>query len=352
MIPSLWLFGAGVAWATCQAGELERFEASQLHMGTKFTIVLYAPGEELANQGFQSAFDRIAALDGCLSDYDGDSELSRFSQAAPHAQLVPISEDLWAVLLTAQEISQLSQGAFDVTAGPLTRLWRRARRQRVLPTPERLAAARDAVGSQHLELAPPARSARLLREDMRLDVGGIAKGYAVDEALIALGRLGIDRAIVNASGDIAASGPPPGKSGWKVGIAPLEPEAPPSVFGQLTHGAIATSGDAFQNVEIDGVRYSHIVDPRTGLGLTQHSSVSVLAPTGIEADALASAASVLGPAEGLALIERLTGVEALFVWQEGEEVMTRSSSGFKDWIDAMGTVLEPQATTASGPANE
>ena len=172
MIPSLWLFGAGVAWATCQANELERFEASQLHMGTKFTIVLYAPCEELANQGFRSAFDRIAVLDRCLSDYDGDSELSRLSQTAPHAHPVPVSDDLLAVLLKAQEISRVQPGRFRRDG--------RTAHSAVATDPAATDAAdsrstgrrASAVGYQHLELAPPSRAARLTRKHMRLDVEG------------------------------------------------------------------------------------------------------------------------------------------------------------------------------------
>ena len=167
---------------------------------------------------------------------------------------------------------------------------------------------------------------------MRLDLGGIAKGYAIEQALIELQRQGIDRAIVNASGDMAASGPPPGKPGWLVGIAPLEPEASPSVFGYLAHEAIATSGDAFQYVEIDGARYSHIVDPRTGLGLTERSSVSILATNCTDADGLASTVSVLGPSAGLKLVEQLPDTEALIVTQQDGKVVTRQTSGFAKWI--------------------
>ncbi len=302
MILNAWLLGAGVALATCQPAGLERFESAQPHMGTKFIIVLYAPDEELANRAFEAAFRRIAELDRTLSDYDEQSELSRLSRTAPTPQRVGVSDDLLAVLSSAQRLSVLSHGAFDVTVGPLTRLWRRARRQGELPTQARLQEALAAVGYQSLVVDAQEHTAQLLKPHMRLDVGGIAKGYALDQALRELQRLGIDRAIVNASGDMAASGPPPDKPGWLVGIAPLQPSAPPSVFGYLTHQAIATSGDAFQYVEIAGVRYSHIVDPQTGLGLTQRSSVSILAPNGTDADGLASAVSVLGPESGLKLV--------------------------------------------------
>lgn len=339
MILNAWLLGAGVALATWDAGELARFERTELHMGSKFVILLYAPDEPTANRAFDAAFARIAALNRCLSDYESDSELTLLSKTAPSPQPVPISADLWAILWRAQEISAQSQGAFDVTVGPLTKLWRRARRQRELPSPERLAEARAAVGYQSLVLDPATHTAQLLKPGMRLDLGGIGQGFAVDEAMKELARCGIERALINASGDLTALGPPPGQPGWLVGIAPLEPTAPPSLFGYLVRQSLSTSGDAFQFVEIDGKRYSHIVDPHTGLGLTHRSSVSILASNCTDADALATAASVLGAEEGLKLIERCPNVEALFVIADTEQSMndkatTRQSSGFAQWATA------------------
>ncbi len=331
MILNAWLLGAGVVFATCHSSDLERFEAAQLHMGTKFIIVLYAPNEELANQGFQAAFARIAALDATLSDYNRESELSRLSRTAPTPQGIGISRDLWAVLHAARQLSIATDGAFDVTVGQLTRLWRRARRQHRLPTDARLREARAATGYTSLRLDAKRHTARLLKPKMRLDLGGIAKGYAVDQALVELQQLGITRALVNASGDMSASGPPPGKPGWLVGVAPLQPSAKPSRFGLLAHQSIATSGDAFQFVEIDGRRYSHIVDPHTGLGLTQRSSVSILASNGTDADAIASAVSVLGPDAGLAFVKQRPGIEALIVVKKEGHIVTRQTKGFCQW---------------------
>jgi len=331
MIPNVWLLGVGLVCAIGNAGQLERFEATQTHMGSKFVIALYAPDEESANRAFAAAFARIAALDACLSDYAAESELVRLSDSAPTADPIRLSDDLFAVLSRAQAISRQSQGAFDVTIGPLTKLWRRARYQRQLPSEKRLQEACAAVGYESLVLDADARTARLLKPHMRLDLGGIGQGYAVDQVLRELEKLGIHAALVNASGDIAAAGPPPGQPGWLVGIAPLEAKAPPSVFGYLVNQAISTSGDAFQFVELNNVRYSHIVDPRTGLGLTQRSSVSILAPNCTDADALATAASVLGPTQGVQWIEQLPDVEALFVVAEGDQVLTKQTSGFGKW---------------------
>ena len=331
MILNAWLFGAGVALATCYSGGEQRFESAEYHMGTRFILVLYAADENVANQAFSAAFARIAALDATLSDYETDSELNALSRAAPTPHPVGVSDDLWAVLSAAQHLSAETQGAFDVTVGPLTKLWRRARRQGQLPSPSRLRAAQAATGYESLVLHPQRQAVQLLKPNMRLDVGGLAKGYAVDQALAELERFGVTRALVNASGDMSASGPPPGTVGWLVGIAPLKPRALPSVFGRLAHQSIATSGDAFQFVEIDGQRYSHIVDPRTGLGLSQRSSVTILAAKGIDADAIASAVSVLGPDKGLELVRQRPQVEALIVLQDDDHVVTRQTDGFRQW---------------------
>jgi thiamine biosynthesis lipoprotein len=303
-------------------------------MGVDFTIVLYAQNEDAAQRGFKAAFARIEQLNGIMSDYDPQSELSRLSHAAPTEKPVPLSDDLYVLLKQSLHWSRASDGAFDVTVGPIVRLWRRARRQQELPSSERLAEARAAVGYQNLRLDPEHKTAALAKPNMRLDLGGIAKGYAVDEALKTLRALGIRRALVNGSGDIGAGDPPPGETGWKIGIAPLEadgPESvrPPSRILLLANRAVATSGDAFQYVEIAGKRYSHIVDPRTGLGLTDHSSVSVVAPNCTTADALASAVSVLGPDKGLALVDRTEGAAALLLRAPHGKPQTHASKRFE-----------------------
>jgi len=312
-------------------GPKQKFQSTERHMGTDFTIVLYAPDERAANRGFQAAFARIHQLDQILSDYNEASELSRLGAASPTSAPIRVSDDLWHALERSKHFFDLSEGAFDITVGPLTRLWRRSRRQRELPSDELLKEARSATGQQHLRLDPKSHSVELLRPKMRLDAGGIGQGLAADAALAELRKLDLPRAIVNASGDIVAGDPPPDAAGWKVGIGPLDPKAPPSRFLLLARQAISTSGDAFQFVEIGGTRYSHIVDPRTGLGVTRRSSVSVMASDATTADALATALCVLGPDAGIQLAERLPDVEALFVYQDGSETKTKSTSGAMLW---------------------
>jgi len=312
-----------------EAPSLDRYEFQQPEMGMPFRIVLYARDQETASSSAKAAFERIKQINDIMSDYDPDSELSKLSHSSGQGLEVQVSAELWLVLGRAQALAGQSGGAFDVTVGPYVNLWRRARRVHELPDPARLAKARESVGYQHVRLNPKKRAVELLVPDMRLDLGGIAKGYAVDEALRALRRLGITRALVEAGGDVAVSDAPPGKTGWRFELAPLDiTNAPPAQFLLLKHRAISTSGDLNQRLEINGRRYSHIVDPRTGIGLTDHSLVSVIAPDSITADSLTKVVSVLGPKPGLKFIEATSGAAARIMRKPEEKIEVYESSRF------------------------
>jgi thiamine biosynthesis lipoprotein len=315
------------------AGEsLERYEFAQIHMGVPFTIRFYAPDQAVATEASRAAFRRIKQLNAMLSDYDPESELMRLSRTAGSGQAVKVSPELLLLLSRSKELWRRSDGAFDVTVGPVVRLWRRARRDGRLPDAAALAEARRAVGSQFLKIDVKGGTVELAQPGMRLDLGAIAKGYAADEALRVLKEHGVSRALVDASGDLAVGDPPPGRQGWRIAVAPLDrKDRGPRPSLVIANGAVATSGDAYQHVEIGGVRYSHIVDPKTGLGLTTSSSVTVIAPDGMTADALASAVSVLGPQRGLALIEETKGAAALVVQVEDSEPVTFVSERFEEF---------------------
>ncbi|MBC8356856.1 MAG: FAD:protein FMN transferase [Planctomycetes bacterium] len=313
---------------------LSRFEATQSQMGTDIVIVVYSPTEELAHNAFAAGFGRIATINRVMSDYEPSSELSRLSRAAPTERPMSVSKDLFLVLLAAESLSRRTNGAFDVTVGPLTKLWRRARRRSEYPAENLLEAASAATGYRNLKLDPRTQTAELVLPKMRLDLGGIAKGFAGDEALRSMAELGVTRAIVNAGGDVVAGEAPPDEAGWRVGIASLERDAPPTRFIRVANAAVATSGDIWQSVEIDGTRYSHILNPRTGLGLTTRSSVTIIAPTGIVADSLASAVSVLGPKSGIKLVEETTATEALILIQGEVGVRAHQSSSFDELLDS------------------
>ena len=323
---SIWLSALVAAAATVTAAE--PFSARQRHMGTDVTIRLVAADQVTADRAFQAAFARIEVLEKVMSDYDAESEISRLVLQAPMKEPVTISQDLWLVLRRAEAISAASEGAFDVSVGALSRLWRRARRQKELPSRDRLKQALQSVGYEAVVLGKKQPTIQLQRPGVRLDLGGIGKGFAADAALDQLRKMGFPSALVDAGGDLAIGAAPPGKAGWRIGVAPLQADGPPSRFLQLSNCGIATSGDAWQFVEIDGRRYSHILDPGTGIGLTTRSSVTVIASDATVADGLASAVSVLGPKKGLALIEHFKGASALVVQASAGEVKTWKSCHF------------------------
>jgi thiamine biosynthesis lipoprotein len=305
-----WIVWIGVLLATADvaAEDLRRYEFSQVHMGVPFRVTLYAPTKAVANRAATAAFARIGKLDGILSDYNRESELMRLCRSAKPGRPVRVSEELFTVLARAAVISNRSDGAFDVSVGPLVKLWRRARRRKRLPDPDDLTAAKRAVGYGAIRMDKKKRTVELLKTGMLLDLGGIAKGYAGDEALKALRKAGVSRVLIDGGGDIVVGDPPPGKPGWRIGVAKLGAEdGLPSRYFTLKNAAVATSGDAFQAVEIGGQRYSHIVDPKTGVGLTIRSSVTVVARDGMTADVLASAVSVLGRCGGAGLMAKFPG---------------------------------------------
>jgi len=326
----LWLLGITAPAGVPGASDLSRFEFSGVEMAVPIRIVLYAGDKETAAGAAEAALKRIGQLNDILSDYDPESELRRLCVTSGPGNPVPVGPDLWKVLTAAQSLSKRSDGAFDVTVGPVVRLWRRARRQTALPSEERLRAARQLVDYRLVRLHPDRRAVELGQADMRLDLGGIAKGYAVDEALAVLREHGITRALVDAGGDLAVGDPPPDRPGWRIAVARLANDGPPSDYLQLVNRAVATSGDAWQFVEIDGWRYSHIVDPHTGVGLTDHASVTVVAADCITADSLASAVSVLGPQKGLALIEATPEAAALIVRAPEGTVQSHRSQRWKE----------------------
>ncbi len=307
-----------------------RFTFTEPHMGTRFKIIVYADDEAAAKAAVTAAFQRIADLDGIMSDYRPTSELMRLCQKSG-GQPVRVSDDLFRVLERSQEVAELSDGAFDVTVGPIVRLWRNARRTHELPDPKELAQARELVGYRNVRLNARNRTVQLMKPGMRLDLGGIGKGYAADAALATLKEHGIGQALVAAGGDIAVSGPPPGTDGWNIGIAPLlDPDAKPSRYLILHDAGVSTSGDSEQYLEINGKRYSHIVDPRTGIGLTARMSVTVVAPKGLIADPLTKVVSVLGPERGLAIINGTPDAAALVLRQTDKGIETVESNRFKD----------------------
>ena len=259
-ISSALLFATSAALA-------ERVELTRPVMGTLARITVETNDPPRAGLAIEQAFARLADLNAKLSDYDPLSELNRNPPRK--------SRDLQHVLHHAAELRRLTGGAFNHEAGTVIRLWRDARQRGVAPTPAQIEAARTA--------------------ERKVDLGGIAKGYAAGEALALLRRHGFRRAMVAIAGDICVGDPPAGRPGWRIEVAPGSARR----LLELHQSCVSTSGDAEQAFEANGRRYSHIIDPRTGHALTHPIGVTVVARQGIIADALATALSVTGLREDL-----------------------------------------------------
>jgi len=222
-----------------------------------------------------------------------------------------------------------------VTVGPFVQLWRKVRNlpEPVLPGSKQLAATAIRVGYQNIEFDHESGSVRLIKEGMRLDLGGIGKGYVVDQALQVLQDHGIRSALVDGGGDILLGDPPPGTDGWRVTVPLREVDDTVSFMHfHLSNRAIATSGDLFQYTEIDGQRYSHILDPRTGLGLTNRAQVTVIAPDCTVADAYASALSVGGSEPAKTLLKNQPDMEVSVNFLVAESVKNWKSEGFSRYL--------------------
>ena len=270
-------------------------------MGLPVRLVLHASDRQTAEAAARAAFTRIAGLDRMMSDYRPDSELRRIDSHA--GNFVPVTAELLAVISRALQISRATDGAFDPTIAPLVALWRESRSSRRLPEPSRLAAARALVGWQHVEVDAVRSAVRLTRPGMRLDLGGVAKGYILQEALRTLRNGRVSRALIAAGGDIVVGDAPPGRAGWQVDVTGADANFTARA-SRLTNAALATSGSSVQFVEIDGVRYSHIVDPRTGLGVTTDRVAHVIAEDAAVADGLATALTIIDIADGVTLRAR------------------------------------------------
>jgi thiamine biosynthesis lipoprotein len=282
-----------------------RVELSEPAMGTLARVVVYAATHDAGEAAARAALARIAALDARLSDYREDSEVAALARADAGVP-VPVSDDLFTVLQASDALARRTGGAFDATHGRLTHLWRRARRLNQLPDAGALAAARAGGGVAHVHLDAARRTVTLDLPGIVIDAGGIAKGYAGDEALRVLASRGLPAALVAIGGDVVAGDPPPGRDAWTIAVPRLAEDphaaAEPYWIG-LVRAGVSTSGDAEQWMTVDGVRYSHVLDLRTGKPLVGRRSTSVVASRGIDADALSTAIGILGDAEGAALLQ-------------------------------------------------
>jgi len=254
-------------------------------MGTTARIVVHVGDVEKGQAAIEAAFQRAEEINAICSDYNPESEIMRLCRE-PINRPIPVSGTLAAVLAHARTIAELTEGSFDPTLGGFTKLWRRSKRKQELPDPVLLKRARQAAGWEKFEVEIENRVVIVKDENLLFDLGGIAKGYAADEMLSVITARGIPSAMVAVAGDVRLGAPPPGRIGWAVGIRTLGADIEQII--QVSNCAVSTSGDLERYVEIEGKRYSHIIDPGTGLGLTRRIAATVVAPTAVQSDPLAT----------------------------------------------------------------
>ncbi|NCI46830.1 FAD:protein FMN transferase [Sediminibacterium soli] len=313
--------------ATAQ-GQLKKYVFPNQKMGSPFTIIMVADDSVRAGQLAGECFGLVDSLNRIFSDYDPGSELSLVNNTAGTSTEQPLSPALWQLMLLSEQAWRKSHGAFDISVGPLSMVWRKARKTRQFPTAGEIASAKKATGFDAIRLDKTKHTVLLTKKGMRLDPGGIAKGYIAQLVLDRLTMRGIRSALVDAGGDMAMSGAPPGSAGWTIGVN--VPETTDELLSKkllLQNIAVATSGDIYQYIEHGDKKYSHIIDPRTGYGITTQRNVTVIAGNGAEADWLATACSILPVAQARKLAEACHA-ELLINERKAGKLATHTTKGF------------------------
>ena len=307
--------------------ELARFDFDRKLMGTACTITVYADNEKEARAASTAAFDEMARLESVMSDYVQSHPNSELLQLAKHASenaedSRAVSDDLWPVLVRSVAVHGATDGAFDITAKPFTNMWRTSRERRELPPKAAIDRMRPFVGMNHLVLDHNRQTARLAKQGAWLDLGGIAKGYIADRALDVMKQRGLTIAQVQAGGDMALGDAPPGLKGWPINIADFpRKDGEQGLAFWHANGGVSVSGDAFRFVEIDATRYSHVIDPRTGLGVTGSRYCCVKGPSAFATDAAATVGCILDQDAFDAALKELADIEGpLTGWRfQGEQ---------------------------------
>lgn len=315
----------------CNAQE-RRFSFSREKMGSPFDIILYDIDSVHAGRLAEHAFLLVDSLVNIFSDYIDSSELTRLSKTSGQKKYARVTPALFDILLQSQKAYKLSSGAFDITVGPLVKLWRKARKEKEFPDSSLILKAKGPVGFDKVRLDISSKSVQLLQPGMQLDLGGIAQGYIAQKVFERLWQHSIKKVLVNVSGDITMGDPPPGTKGWTIGMN--MPQRTQELQNQkllLSNCSVSTSGDAYQYLEYNGKRYSHIIDPRTGYGVTTQRNVTVIAKDAATADWLATACSILAVSKAKRLAKKMKAEVMIAEIQNGVLILY-SSKHFKKYF--------------------
>lgn len=312
----------------CTAQE-KRFSFSREKMGSPFDIIFYDVDSLHADKLANECFLYVDSLVNIFSNYVDTSELNKLSNFSGYNNYVIPTPALYDILLQSEQAYKLSNGAFDITIGPLVKLWRKARKEKQFPDSLSILKAKQFTGFYKLKLYPTSLSVTLFQPGMQLDLGGIAQGYIAQKVLERLNKHSIKKILINVSGDIALGDAPPGKMGWTIGInLPARTEDLLQKKLLLSNCSVSTSGDVFQYLEYNGKRYSHIIDPRTGYGITHQRNVTVIAQDAVTADWLATACSILTVDEAKRLAKKMKA-ELMIAEIRNGVLILNSSKHFK-----------------------
>jgi thiamine biosynthesis lipoprotein len=312
-------------------GQKKKYRFSANKMGSPFHITIICDDSLKAEQLANGSFRLVDSLVKILSDYDSTSELSRLSAHAGKGPQ-PVSSIMWNILEKSKQCYEISKGSFDVSIGALSHLWRKARKEKIFPDSLSIIEAKKKVGLNNMLLDPVHHTVTLKKPGMVLDMGGIGQGFIAQKVMNYLSQNKIRQALVDVSGDIVMSDAPDSSLGWLIGIN--LPEATEDLLPRklrLHNMAVTTSGDVYQFIEHNGKKYSHIVDPRTGYGITSQRNVTVIAKNGTDADWLTKACSILPIAEARQVAAKMHADFLITEWVNGKIIYHQTKSFSKYW---------------------
>jgi len=307
---------------SCSPKENGLLRRTQFIMGTLVEISVREPDREKAQLAISSAFDEMRRLEKLMSTHLANSEISRLNALAGGKSSLTVSPEVLDVIRRGIHWGNLSNGALDISIGPVSNLWRFNDENPSLPDSQRLAQAVGLVNFREIEVDDS--NVRLRQPGMSLHLGAIAKGYAVDKAMAVLQNNGIRHAMINAGGDLMVLGERKDGQPWNIGLQhPKQPEKLIASFA-LSEKAVATSGDYQKYFMIENTRYHHILDPANGMPARGVISSTIIAKTVMDADALATAVFVLGPEKAMALVDSLDAVEIMMVTESGSILFSKN----------------------------
>lgn len=309
-------------------GQYRKFAFQQPKMGSPFNIIIYAEDSAKAATAANHAFLLVDTLNQVYSDYEPNSELNQLCNLSGNGKYIKVSPLLYDILLKAKAAARQSNGSFDVTLSPVVRIWRTARKQQKLPNKDSIMLAMRRVGYRFIEIDTVQKRVRLTKPKMQIDLGGIAKGETAQRVYNYIQSAGFPHSLVDAGGDVVAGTTPVNINGWRVAINLPETEDLMDKQLLLSDMAVTTSGNLYQYLLVDGVKYSHIIDPATGWAVTNNKNVTVIADNGTLADWLTKACTIMPIRKALKLVARYPNAQVQIALIKNQKVYFHRSKGF------------------------